>query len=337
MRNLSAILKFLLRDYLLKAVGDEDDGDVIEDGDGPDDEDESDADETGDDQGDQDPDDEGDEDDPDAEGGDADEDEDADSGLRVSLGDEEPEARDERRAPEWLKELRKSNRDKDRRIRELESKLSTGSQQTQPAAVTVPKEPDPDDYELWDESGKAKFKADMQAYNKAKLDAERIETERKQREDAERAAWQRTTDAYTAAKNKLDLDGFEDAEANVEDAFNPTQRGIVLHALEPKRAALLTFALGNSPKKLKELSSITDPVKFTYELAKLESTLKVEKTKSAPAPERVVRGSKAGTSAVDKPIEGARKSARESGDYSKVMELRRQQRQKEQQNSKRRA
>jgi hypothetical protein len=337
MPKLSAVLKFLLRDYLLKAVEEEDGdgGDVIEDGDGPDDENDSYDDDGSDDQDEPDSDDDGAEDGADADGGDDQEDE--DGGLRVSLGDEEPEARDERRAPEWLKELRKSNREKDRRIRELEGKLSAGTQQAQPAAVVVPKEPDPDDYELWDDAGKAKFKADMQVYNKAKLEADRVETERKQREEQEKAAWQRTADAYTSAKSKLGLDGFEDAEANVEDAFNTTQRGIVLHALEPKRAALLTYALGNSPKKLKELSAITDPVKFTYELAKLESTLKVEKTKSAPAPERTVRGSKAGTSAVDRPIESARKQARESGDYSKVLDQRRAQRQKERENTRRRA
>ena len=41
-------------------------------------------------------------------------------GLVITLGDEDPQQEEEQaRAPEWVRELRKANREKDKRIREL--------------------------------------------------------------------------------------------------------------------------------------------------------------------------------------------------------------------------
>ena len=54
----------------------------------------------------------------------------------ISLGGEAvaPEE-DENAAPQWVRELRKSNREKDRRIRELEQKVATTPANAAPAAT----------------------------------------------------------------------------------------------------------------------------------------------------------------------------------------------------------
>lgn len=318
MPKLSALMLSLLRPYLLRAVDDGDDdadgeqGGEEELGAGDPDEQDADADteaEDGADEGDPDEDGDGD--------SDGDGEEEADGELIVTLG-EEPAPKDERAAPAWLRELRKSNRDKDRTIRELEAKIRAG---TQPEPqIVVGEEPDIDTYETWTEEGKAKFKKDWADWNSKKQAFEQSKRDKEAAEAKNREAWQRTQEAYNAAKGALKVEHFEDAEETVKASFNETQQGILLVAMEPKKAALLVYALGSSPKKLKEVSAITDPIKFTVAITKLESEMKVSRTKTAPAPERKISGNVAGAAAVDSQIERLRNEARKTGDYSKVVE-----------------
>jgi hypothetical protein len=320
MPKLSALLLRLLAPYLLRVVdgeeavdGDEQDGEDApeDDGEGSDDGDESSADDA---------------DGEDAEGEEASE-EDGEGPLVVSIGEEPEQPEDEKRAPDWLRDLRKSNREKDRRIRELESQISAG-RPVEPQQIEVGKEPEVDDYETWTEEGKAKFKKDWADWNNRSNAAAKQKADRETAEQQQRESWQRTQSAYDTAKAALKVDHFEDAEDAVKDSLNQTQQGILLVAMEPKKAALMVYALGSAPKKLKELSAITDPIKFTVAITKLESEMKVSKTKAAPAPERVVRGNVAGAAAVDNQLERLRKEARESGDYSKVTAFKRQQAEK---------
>jgi hypothetical protein len=86
------------------------------------------------------------------------------------------------------------------------------------------------------------------------------------------------------------------------------------------------YALGKNPKKLKELASITDPVKFAFAIAKLETQLKVSNKKPAPPPEKVVGGTAPIRGAVDSTLERLRADAERTGDYSKVFAYRKQKR-----------
>jgi len=77
--------------------------------------------------------------------------------------------------------------------------------------------------------------------------------------------------------------------------------------------------LGKNPKKLEELSKITDPVDFAFKVAKLESQLKVTDRK-APKPEKRVSSNKSGgiSGNSDKTLDRLRDEAAKSGDYTKV-------------------
>lgn len=322
MPKISALLLRLLAPYLLRVVDGEEpsDGDEQDDegapddaGDGADEGDESGTDDAGTEDG---------------EGAGEDEDDSTEDGpLVVSLGEEPEQPEDEKRAPDWLRDLRKSNREKDRRIRELESQLNAG-RPAEAQQIEVGKEPEVDDYETWTEEGKAKFKKDWAEWNARSNAAAKQKADREAAEQQQRESWQRTQSAYDTAKTALKVENFEDAEDAVKESLNQTQQGILLVAMEPKKAALMVFALGNSPKKLKELSAITDPIKFTVAVTKLESEMKVSKTKAAPAPERVVRGNVAGAAPVDSQLERLRAEARKTGDFTKVIDFQRKQNEK---------
>lgn len=251
---------------------------------------------------------------PEAEAGEEAEDED----VVVSIGEESPPSEeDENQAKPWVRELRKSSREKDRKIRELEEKLRTSASPAVRAPVELGKKPTLEECDYDAEQ----FESKLEAWHQRKLEQATQEEEKRKAAEAESKAWQARVDQHNKLKSELKVKDFDDAEAAVEEAFSVTQRGVIVHGA--KNSALLFYALGKNPKKAKELASITDPVKFAFAAAELETQLKVSPRKSAPLPERQVRGSAPSAGAVDSKLARLEAEADKSGDRSKVVAYKR--------------
>lgn len=238
--------------------------------------------------------------------------EDADE-VTVTIGEEpSPEEEEERRAPEWVRDLRKSNREKDRAIRERDAEIARLKGASQQSTVVLGPKPtlESSDYDA------EKFEQDLEAWHARKVQIDAEAANHKQAEAAAQAAWQTKLESYGKAKAALKVKDYEDAEGLVQDMLNVTQQGIILQGAE--NPATMVYALGKNPKKAKELASITDPVKFAFAIAKLETQLKVTPRKSAPVPERTVRSSVAGAAAVDNQLAKLQAEADKTGDRSKV-------------------
>lgn len=240
---------------------------------------------------------------------------DADEEVIVSIGDEAPPASedDENRAPAWVKDLRKANREKDRRIRELEQRLNTSAPQP-PQAKAVGPEPELDDPGI--DYDQTKFKQALLDWAEQKR---RFEQEQEQKVEAERKAtesWQARLSTYSQAAAKLKVSDFKDAEDTVADILTVTQQGVILSGAD--KPELLIYALGKAPKKAKELAAITDPVKFAFAVAKLETQLKVTPRNKPPTPERRISGAVSVAAGTDQQLEKLREEARKTGDMSKV-------------------
>jgi len=245
--------------------------------------------------------------------GDAEQHEEESDEVVVSIGEEAPPAEEEQRAPEWVRELRKANREKERRIRELEAKLQTTSQtENKPVALGPKPKLEEFDYDA------DRFEQALDAWHERKRQHD-LETERvRQAEQTQQQAWQAKLEGYSKAKAELKVRDYEDAEAIAQEVFNVTQQGIVLQGAE--NPALVIYALGKNPKKAKEISTITDPVKFAFAVAKLETQLKVTQRKAATAPERTVQGTGNKSGTVDSTLERLRTEAAKSGDFTKVIQ-----------------
>jgi len=231
----------------------------------------------------------------------------------VTIGEETPPTEEETQAPEWVRELRKTNREDKRRIRELEEKLNaTKTAETKPAALG--KKPTLEDHDYDTE----KFEQALTAWYDRKRDADQAAAQAEAAQKEQQKAWQAKLDAYGKAKTELKVKDFDDAEAVAQDVFNVTQQGIVLQGAE--NPALVIYALGKNPKKAKEISTITDPVKFAFAVAKLETQLKVTQRKAATAPERTVQGTGNKSGTVDSTLERLRAEAAKSGDFTKVLQ-----------------
>ena len=238
----------------------------------------------------------------------------------VSFGDEAPPASEdeENRAPAWVKDLRKANREKDRRIRELEQRLNASAPQ-QEQAVTVGKKPELDDPGI--DYDKELYDKELFAWLERKNKAEQEQNRKVEAERAAKEAWTARVQTYEKAKAALKVQDFQDAEDALSDALSVVQQGVILSGAE--KPELLVYALGKAPAKLKELASITDPVKFAFAVAKLETQLKVQPRKQAPAPERRVTGS-VPVGGPDKTLERLEAEADKTGDRTKVAAYKRQ-------------
>jgi hypothetical protein len=237
----------------------------------------------------------------------------------VSIGEESPPQEEKTHAPEWVRELRKANREKEKRIRELEQKLQSTAQ-TENKPVELGRKPRLEDHDYDSD----RYEAALEQWYERKRQTEAQAEQARQAEQAQRDAWAARLDAYGKAKAELKVRDFEDAEALAQEVFDVTQQGIVVQGAD--NPALVIYALGKNPAKAKEIASIKDPVKFAFAVAKLEKELKVTQRKAAPPPEKTISGTARVSGAVDSTLERLRAEALKTGDMTKVMAYKRQKR-----------
>lgn len=244
--------------------------------------------------------------------------EEAETELVVSIGGEEPPPEPEaEQAPAWVKDLRKQNREQQKRIKELERSMAPAAQGE--TATAPPKKPTLADADY--DTGA--YEAKLDEWYGAKAAYDRQANERQRAQDEVKGAWNTKLSNYNTAKAELKARDFDDAEAVIADTLSVTQQGIILDGAE--KPALLIYALGKNPKKAAELAAITNPVAFAAAIGRLEASLKVTQRKPSAAPETIPSGNARKTGAVDNTLERLREEAAKTGDMTKVMAYKRQQ------------
>ena len=247
-------------------------------------------------------------------------DEDDEEDRVVTIGDSEPEAESEeseehQETPGWVKKVRKSNRKltsenkrKDREIQQLKEQIQGTTEKSKP--VELGEKPTLANCKYDDK----KYETELISYYERKRKVDEQAAQKAKAVEAQNKSWQSRQEKYVNLKQEHSFKDFEDAEELVSTTFSQTQQGIIVQGAED--AALLVYALGKNPKKLEELSKITDPVDFAFKVAKLESQLKVIDRK-APKPEKRVSSNKSGgiSGNTDKTLE----RLREEGDFNKIV------------------
>jgi hypothetical protein len=235
----------------------------------------------------------------------------------VSIGEQAPPPEEESPAPEWVRELRKTNRELQKQNRELHSRLQTTAQtETKPVTLGAKPKLEDHDYDV------DQFEAALAAWFDRKRQVDDVVAKQEAEAVNQKKAWQSKLDGYSKAKAELKVKNFEDAELVAQELLSITQQEIVL--LGADNPALIVYALGKNLKKAKELSEITDHVKFAFAVAKLEKDLKVTNRKSAPPPERVVSGTGRSSGSVDSTLERLREEASRTGNMTKVIQYKKQ-------------
>lgn len=236
---------------------------------------------------------------------------DAEEELIVTIGEETPPQQDdENRAPEWVRKVRKDNREKDRKLREYEQRLAAYERKNEPQLGPKPT------FESCDYDAEL-FERKLDAWKERKAVADKQAAEAKEAEARRQEYFNSKFEAYTARKAEVapKLKDFEDVEETVRGTFDETQLGVVLaHAKDP---ALLLYAIGKDEKRLAELAKIKDPVEYIFAVARMETQMRTQSRKPQSAPEKSVKGS-ASTTGSDKRLDQLYDEAARTGDLSKV-------------------
>lgn len=235
-----------------------------------------------------------------------------DDELVVSIGEESPPPQDEKeKAPEWVKELRKTHRETVSKLKKAEARIQ---ELEQPKTKVEPlgKKPTLEDFDYDTEQ----FEKEITKWYDKKREHDQKQQELEAAKQAEQQAWQTRLEEYNTAKTKLKVKDYDEAEAAIQDNFDVTQQGILLQGSDDP--ALLVYALGSNKTLVDQLSSIKDPVKFAFAVAKLEAKMKVSSRKTPPPPEKKPTSTqKAGPG--DSTLDKLRAKAEKTGDYSEVI------------------
>ena len=243
-----------------------------------------------------------------------------DAEVVISIGGETPapEEDEEARAPEWVRDLRKQYREEKRRAKELEQRLAQVEQRSTPGVAPLGPKPtlEKADYDT------DRYERDLTAWYEKKRQHDDREAATKSEHQAVQKEWERKLEGYQGAKASLKVRDFEFAEDVVQDTLSVMQQGMIVQGAD--NPALVVYALGKNPKKAKEIASITDPVKFAFAVAKLETQLKISNRKAQSSPERKISGTARPSGAVDSTLDRLRSDAEKTGDYSKVFQYKKQ-------------
>ena len=238
----------------------------------------------------------------------------------ISIGGETPapEEDEEARAPEWVRDLRKQYREEKRRAKELEQRLAQVEQRNTPGVAPLGQKPtlEKADYDT------DRYERELTAWYDKKRQHDDREAATRSEHQAVQKEWERKLEGYQGAKASLKVRDFEFAEDVVQDTLSVMQQGMIVQGAD--NPALVVYALGKNPKKAKEIASITDPVKFAFAVAKLETQLKISNRKAQSSPERKISGTARPSGAVDSTLDRLRSDAEKTGDYSKVFQYKKQ-------------
>jgi hypothetical protein len=238
---------------------------------------------------------------------------DLDADVEESLG--EP-------AKRALKRLREVASEKSRQARELEAKIALleaeKPQPEKPALVRPTFEGCGFDEEKYAEA--------IEQYAAAKAEDEVLRKKEDEIRNQTNIDYTQRVQRYTEAKKSLQVQGYEDSEDTVRKALSTQQQSIIIrNVAEPEK---LIYALGRSKKALAELAEIQDLDRFSYKIAKLETSM-IVKRKGPPPPESRLAGGNSSIAAsgpLKSQLEAAEKEAERTGDRTKVINLKRQMR-----------
>ncbi len=246
----------------------------------------------------------------DAEGGEFPAEGEAQDQITVAIGEDAAAQAEEQKAPGWVKDLRKKNREQERELRELRRKMNEAGA---PKETAVGEKPTLESFEY----DAAKYEAALEGYYERKRKADEAAAAKEAEAKTAEQKWKARLDAFNQAKTGLGVEDFEDAEAVALDILDTVQQGIIVHGC--KDSALVIYALGKNEEKARALAAIKDPVEFAFAVARLEGQMKVTGKKPAIAPESRISGTGRPSGTVDSTLERLRKEAEKSGDYSKVV------------------
>lgn len=245
-----------------------------------------------------------------------------DNELVVTFGEDSPPQEEDdgfngQPAPQWVKDLRKKNRELEKQLKAAQPVVKETKED-----LVLGNKPKLEEY-AYDEDQYAEA-LDIWYDRKAQVEKRKAEVDAEQQKTQEQI--QAVVNSYNEKKQQLKVRDFDDAESELTDKLSVQQQGLILEGAD--NPALMVYALGKNKARLDELAKITNPAKFAFAVAKLETQMKQSTRKAAVAPEKTITGGASTSGTTDTTLDRLRKEAEKTGDYSKVVQYKRKQKQK---------
>lgn len=208
----------------------------------------------------------------------------------IPLTEEDDDHVDGQPAPQWVKDLRKNNREKDKELRELRRQLE--EIQSKPAEVQKPQldalPPKPTlescDYD------EAAFEQAVTDWHEKKSRAEQQKQQQQRQQQEYQQRFQQRVEAHKQRAAKLPVKDYQEMESIVLSELKPIQQEIIIHAAD-EGSELIAYALGKNPQLRQRVAAETDPIRAAFLLGQISKQVSLApKPKKAIKPEPEVRG-----------------------------------------------
>lgn len=209
----------------------------------------------------------------------------------IPLTEEDDDHVDGQPAPQWVKDLRKNNREKDKELRELRRQLEQiqsrpAEQQPQQQTDVIPPKPTLESCE-YDEAAFEQAMTDWHE-KKSRAEQQKQQQERQQQENIQK--FQQRLQKHQERATKLPVKDYRETEEIVRRELPVIQQEILIHAAD-EGSELIAYALGKNPQLRQRVAAETDPIRAAFLLGQISKQVSLApKPKKAIKPEPEVRG-----------------------------------------------
>lgn len=209
----------------------------------------------------------------------------------IPLSEEDDDHVDGQPAPQWVKDLRKNNREKDKELRELRRQLEQvqsrpTEQQPQQQTDVIPPKPTLESCE-YDE---AAFEQAMTDWHEKKSRAEQQMQQKERQQQEYQQRFQQRVEAHKQRAAKLPVKDYQEMEEIVRAEVPDLHKEILIHCAD-EGSELIAYGLGKSQQLRQRVAAETDPIRAAFLLGQISKQVHLApKPKKAIKPEPEVRG-----------------------------------------------
>lgn len=208
----------------------------------------------------------------------------------IPITEEDDDHVDGQPAPQWVKDLRRNNREKDKELRELRRQLeeiqSKPAEVQQPQSDALPPKPTLESCD-YDE---AAFEQAVTDWHEKKSRAEQQKQQQQRQQQEYQQRFQQRVEAHKQRAAKLPVRDYQEMEAIVLSELPPVQQEIIIHCAD-EGSELIAYGLGKSQQLRQRVAAETDPIRAAFLLGQISKQVSLApKPKKAIKPEPEVRG-----------------------------------------------
>lgn len=208
----------------------------------------------------------------------------------IQLTEEDDDHVDGQPAPQWVKDLRKNNREKDKELRELRRELeqvkSKPAEVQQPQTDAIPPKPTMESCDYDEEA----FEKAVTDWHESKSRVEQQNQQRQRQQDEYQQNFQKRIDAHKERAAKLPVKDYQEMEEIARRDLTDIQKEILIYAAD-EGSELIAYALGKNQQLRQRVAAETDPIRAAFLLGQISKQVSLApKAKKAIKPEPEVRG-----------------------------------------------